>query len=103
MNSTSEQLRVLKVWERYHREGLTLGVFLRTAWLPWLMLAGLAAVIWLLFSERYPQFATLACGVLGGAMLRDVNYFRSSARRWPVIDLVVDWEKVRGLIASSGE
>lgn len=100
MKLTPFQYKALKIYQRYHTSGLTVGQVLRVCWRQWALLAGCAFVAYFLLTPSSPSLGCLAVGLFGGAILRDVGYYRVSFRMWPVNREIYDWTRVSELIES---
>jgi hypothetical protein len=102
MKLTKIQLKLLKVYARYHSESLTVGGMARVCWRSWLVLLLLAALAsWLNFWGGWTGGGWVCIGMCFGAILRDVGRFQVLLRTWPALHEVISWERVSELIESN--
>ncbi len=99
MTLTKIQLKLLKNYERYHADSLTVSGIIRTCLLSWLLLLVSAAIgFWATTAVGVPAAGWLVVGMCAGAFLRDIGRFQVLFRTWPVLREVISWERVRELI-----
>jgi hypothetical protein len=75
MEITRYQLKVLRVWLRYHAAGYSVGQSFRTGWKPLSLLVAMSA---LAYTFVVPASAAVGWGLVGlclGALLRDLGYY----------------------------
>src|SRR5580700_3210804 len=96
MNLTRLQYKALKNWRRYHTTGYSVGQFVRTVWLGWLALAIFCSLIFFLVFPCFP----VCLGLCLGAFFRDIGYYKSSRKIWPVTQQIVEWNRVNEMIES---
>lgn len=48
-------------------------------------------------------FGLFSCGMLFGASLRDVGWFRVIVRQWPLTAKITDWKVVETIAGESGD
>lgn len=98
---TRLQLRNLQVYLKYRERPMTIsGLFWanRRIYLLLLMLFGVATgLFYIAGGWRMASYALVAEFCI---LLRDVGYFRRSARMWPVMKEVLDWQKVERLVST---
>ena len=99
MKLTPFQYQALKIYRRYHANGLTVSQVLWICWWQWALLVGWAAIAYFLVTPHFPSFGYLVVGLAGGALLRDMAYYRMAFRLWPVNREIYDWKRVSELIA----
>lgn len=66
----------------------------------WLVLIGLALTV--LGATRDSPLAPLGWGVVGmvaGAILRDLGWLRRQFRTWPLVERIIDWQRVESWFA----
>lgn len=98
MKLTPFQYEALKIYRRYHTNGLTVGQVLRACWRQWALLAGAGIFAYFLLSPSSPALACLIVGICAGTFFRDVGYYRLAFRLWPVNREIYDWRRVSELI-----
>jgi hypothetical protein len=94
------QLKVLRVWLRYHASGYGIGQWLRTCWKSWLVLAVMAAWSYYFVVPVYSGVGWTFFGLCLGGFLRDIGYYQVSRRTWPVTDKLIDWERAQELVSA---
>ncbi|MFT5193707.1 MAG: hypothetical protein ACI9EW_003190 [Cellvibrionaceae bacterium] len=52
----------------------------------------------LIFQIGYARYSFLAVGLLVGATLRDIVWFRQSAIGWSLLQQIIDWSVVNQLL-----
>ena len=62
--------------------------------LLFLLFGALAGLLYLFVAPVAATYVALALVV---AILRDVGYFRRSAKLWPVLEQVLDWKRIEQL------
>ena len=92
------QLKVLRVWLRYHSSGYGIGQWFRTCWKSWLILVGMIAFSYYFIVPAVPAVGWIYFGVCLGAFIRDIGYYQVSRRTWPLTDRVIDWKQVQELV-----
>src|SRR4051794_7687793 len=87
-----EALIAKRLLEAHDRGGLTVGLSLRWHAVRYVVLAiyFLAAFALLVYVQFWIGFY-LMLGMLFGILLRDLGWFRTSARVWPFNERVIDW------------
>jgi len=99
MTLTKIQLRLLKNYERFRADSLTVSGIIRTCFLSWLLLLGGGAFgFWVATEAGIPAVGWLVVGMCAGAFLRDIGRFQVLFRTWPVLQEIISWERVRELI-----
>jgi hypothetical protein len=69
------------------------------AWKSYLIMFALfAGYIWWTWYVGLTEFSIAALGGFIGVLVRDLGWFRASARMWPVNVEVIDWVKVEKLL-----
>jgi hypothetical protein len=99
MKLTPFQYRTLKIYRRYHTHGYTVSELLRASWYQWVVLTAFCLVAYF-FARTSPELGWLGVGLFGGAMLRDVGYYRVGFRMWPIVRELYDWKRMSELIES---
>jgi hypothetical protein len=95
-NPKLERLIARRILEAREQGGYSLGLFLRWQKLRYLlMIVYFSVAIGLSAYRELWGLLWLVLGLLIGIMLRDLGWFRASARSWPFNERVIDWEKVR--------
>ena len=92
------QQRQLQLYLRFRGQRMTVAGLIwasRRVYLLLLLLFG--ALAGLLYVFVAPVAATYVGLALFVAVLRDVGYFRRSARIWPILDQVLDWNQIEPL------
>ena len=100
MQLTKTQLRFLRIYQQLHRQPPTLGSLLWLGRLGWLsLLPGIAVGVWFIVALPSSFGATgyLVVGMCVGAFLRDLGRSIASVRLWPVIERIVEWQRVDDL------
>jgi hypothetical protein len=97
MSKINDQILARRMLETRNR-GYSFALFLRrntTRYLIFFSCLGLALVgiAWLRFWTLF--YITL--GLLAGAVLRDIGWFRAIGKTWPFSLKVTDWDKVQKL------
>ena len=82
-------------------QGISIRYLLRSAWRYYALLFGLIGLLLLtIVNLREPTLRHVliwGAGMLSGAMLRDVAWFRRIRRQWPFTEKITDWAKVKAL------
>jgi ABC-type long-subunit fatty acid transport system fused permease/ATPase subunit len=104
MELNKAQRRNLELYRQYREETPTLFNLFRGNLWRYLLMVAFAILAMLLI----PSLANGAVvyGVLGlvvGAILRDVGYFRQFRQVWPATAAVLDWERVEALLAGEAD
>jgi hypothetical protein len=98
MKPTKIQLKLLRYYERFRAESLTVPDVIRICWRSWLALVVGAIFGYWVATAGMPVIGWLVIGMCGGAFLRDIGRFQVLFRTWPVLREVINWERVRELI-----
>ena len=97
MKLTKYQLKVLRVWLRYHQSGYSFDQWFRGYWKMLLvMMILLAASIFLIWAGA-PAFGWGYLGLCLGTVLRDIKNFRLGRRNWPLLLDIVNWDRAQQL------
>jgi hypothetical protein len=100
MKFTRLQKNVLQMYWRYHTGGWRLGPFFRANWWRWLLLT-LVAVGGSWFVSQVSSWAAgLVIGLCAGAFFRDIGRLLQSYRTWPLVEEVMNWQRVEELVQS---
>jgi hypothetical protein len=67
--------------------------FNRFRYIP--MFLGMILSLFFLHVPELNRAGTVMMGALAGALLRDVGYFVRTARIWPLLQHIIDWEKAK--------
>jgi hypothetical protein len=102
MKLTKLQFKLLNFYARYETEPLTLFKIVRVFWLAWLLLLLLPTFGWWYIWGGFPALGWVFIGAGIGAFLRDVNRILSLFRTWPVLQKIINWERLRELLQSDG-
>lgn len=98
---TRLQQRNLRIYLQYRERPMTIAGLVWANRRIYILLLVLFGTVGGLF---YNAFGAAIAGYVGVAfvaiILRDIGYFRRSARIWPVLQQVLDWQKVEQLAAS---
>jgi hypothetical protein len=98
---TRLQLRNLQVYLKYRERPMTVaGLFWTNCRLYILLLIPFGAAAALFYFAGGWRLVGYALVALFSLLLRDIGYFRRSARIWPVVKEVLDWEKIEGLVSA---
>jgi hypothetical protein len=91
-----ERLIAQRILEAREQGGYSVGLFLRWQKMRYLlMIVYFSTAIGLSAYMELWGLLWLVLGLLIGIVLRDLGWFRASARSWPFNERVIDWEKVR--------
>ncbi len=97
MKLTRVQQKLLRVYQRFHGESMTLSVILRLCFPSWpLLILGTGYGYWMVSSGI--ALGWLLVGLCAGAMLRDVGRFQILFRTWPALREIISWERVTELL-----
>ena len=104
MHLTKLQRHALQVYRWYHQHPPTLQFYLiammwRSSYLIYLGIVGLAVL--LLFISRATAmggWVYLLLGVIIGIFIRALLSHHQVIRLWPVLDSIIDWDKVEALL-----
>jgi hypothetical protein len=97
MKLTRVQRKLLKVYERFNGESVTLSGILRLCFPSWpLLTLGVGYGYWMVSSGI--TLGWLVVGLCAGAMLRDVGRFQILLRTWPAVREIISWERVADLL-----
>ena len=95
---TNLQRRNLQLYLRYRGRRMTIaGLFWanrRTYLLMCVLLGAIAAFVSTLAGHIGAAFVGVAGAVV---ILRDIGYFRRSAAIWPLLEQIIDWDRVEQL------
>src|SRR5438445_13674063 len=98
MKPTKRQLMLLRFYSKYQTQPLTMLGIVRTFWFLWLLLlVPLVAGYWL-NGAGYAELGWMFVGMTIGAFLRDVNRILSLSRTWPVLQEIINWQRLGELI-----
>ena len=92
---SSEQRAVLDQLCLYHEKGLSYPSVIVKRWRVAILIPCLvaAAACLVAFAGRIPPFiSTFICGLVLGAILRDVRYSCVVKRLWPIYEAIIDWK-----------
>lgn len=94
------QNRTLELYAEFHRAPPTVSSLWRKNVKPHLMLsliAGCAAASsWFLL--EMPAIIFLVIGLAAGSLLRDYGRIKQTVQSWPVLEQIIDWDQVNGLL-----
>jgi hypothetical protein len=99
MQLSKAQRKTLEQYQTYRGIRPGVGYFIRLNLWRYLLLVGAGVVAYLLL--LYLGVAGSAYGILGlvaGALLRDFALFRRFKESWPVVESLLDWERLNGLL-----
>ncbi|MDQ2807720.1 MAG: hypothetical protein M3Z04_12560 [Chloroflexota bacterium] len=108
MPLTHLQRATLMLYRAYHANAPTVGGILRRLTKRYLiMLIVVVATLTVVtltgsFSDALP-WAGLLIGLVSGAAARDLGYARIAVRVWPVLNQVLDWQKIDALLAATSK
>jgi Flp pilus assembly protein TadB len=97
---TRLQRRNLEIWLKFRDRPMTVRGLLwanRRTYL--IMLIGFGLLCWLIYTSVGLLGSAFVAVAFAIAVLRDLGYFIRSARAWPVLREVIDWNKVETLRA----
>lgn len=101
---TRLQLRNLQIYLKYRERSMTVaGLFWanrRIYLLLTFFFGGAAALFYLAGGWQIASYGLVAFVCV---ILRDIGYYRRSARVWPVIKEVLDWPKVEAFVSAETE
>lgn len=98
---TRLQLRNLQVYLQYRERPMTVaGLFWANRWIYFLSLPLFGAATALFYFAGGWRMAGYAPVAFLCILARDVGYYRRSARIWPVVKEVMDWQKVEALTSA---
>ncbi len=99
MTLTPVQRRTLRQYVALRFDDPGLGPYLRQSLRHYLLLALVFAIGGgaILLVSRV-TFFWLLCGLIGGAVLRDIGHYRRFVQFWPVLRQTLDWERVAALL-----
>ena len=93
------QQQVLNHYQEYHRIYPTLvQLIVRNLGRYLLIIAVAALVLVLSYALERPAVANFVLGLLIGALLRDLGTFIQFTKTWPIIDPVLDWDRIEALL-----
>jgi len=97
---TRLQLRNLQVYLKYRERPMTItGLIWANRRIYFLLFVLFGAIAWFFYLLGGWWLASYALVALVCAVARDIGYYRRSARIWPVVKEVLDWQKIEGFIA----
>ena len=103
MKLTRYQLKVLKIWLRYHAFGFTFTELLKTSWGQWLFLIAAAMYVYFWRMPTDSAFVNLFFGICIGILIRDFSYHQETRRIWPIFDKLIQWNIVSDSVKMSGK
>ncbi|WP_395748449.1 hypothetical protein [Prosthecobacter sp.] len=98
MKLTRFQLQTLRLRMRMHQTGYSIGLFVRLMWKSWLLLIVLCGGLGVWAWPHAEAASGLFAGMFAGAFLRDLGVYRTTRRAWPVVEHVMDWQRVQELL-----
>lgn len=95
------QRQILTLYQEYHASPPSLFRLIRRNLGRYLlMLIPAAIAILLSYSIQRPSLGAFGLGLVIGALLRDLGTFIRTIRIWPIIESVIDWDRVQALLKS---
>ena len=91
------QRRTLAAYQSLHGTRPTPLSLLSAVWWRYLLLLALAVIVALVLPT---MLAYLAAGIVLGGVLRDLKRYWDIARAWPVVETVLDWDRIEALLAA---
>lgn len=99
MLTTNQKRKVLEQYRDFHREAPRMGSLWRKSLKAHLvLLALLLLVVPITWFLEIPSIGLFTVGLTAGAILRDSAWFRRSVQFWPLLDSIIDWNKVDTLL-----
>ena len=93
------QRRVLESYQEFHGEPPTIGKLISRSLVAHIaMLMGIGALLAIALAADLKYVAAGIAGAVIGVLSRDLCIFMRSVRIWPVLESVIDWEKVDELL-----
>lgn len=97
MKRPSDQLLAKRMLET-REHGFSFALLVRRNAKRYLFLFAVLALAFLMFADlKFWRACYVLVGLLLGALLRDIGWFRAIGRTWPFSEKVTDWGKVQGL------
>ena len=90
--------RTLAAYLRLHEKPPTVLRLLSRAWMihSFVLLWGAGSVA-LLWWVGTPNGAMLVAGLIAGSFLRDLGQYRRTVRFWPLMDRILNWDRIHQL------
>ena len=99
MELTKVQRQTLEQYRRYRGKRPGVGFFVRSNLWRYFLLVGAGVVAFLLLlSLGVSGPAYLLLGLVVGALLRDYALFRRFKQSWPVVEELLDWDRLNALL-----
>ena len=99
MKISKAHLRRLKVAKDLRGKNASTIKMLFKNWKYYVLIGGLFAIVSYYFISRgFNGYSYFFGGAFLALLLRDIAWFRLTAKYWPVSDAVTDWDKVDDLI-----
>lgn len=100
MLSASRERRILTAYRSWRTQPPTWGTMLRRYAGIWLVLVGLALLVFgILHHTPIETAGWLVDGMVLGAILRDLGAIRQQLAVWPTLAEIVDWARVDARLA----
>ena len=97
---SSREAKMLKTYTDWHANGIAVWKILRLYMYSWLLPGVLvvygSTVLW----DKRPLQAGILLGLLIGVVLRDIGNTRKVMIGWPLLDKIIDWNRVQELLGS---
>lgn len=108
MKLTKSRRELLLFYQGLQGKRPTINHILRRYWRQYPLLLAVLAVLFtmvvtLTFVHQLWEFCFLSAGMIVGALARDAGYVRLWRRNWPLVDAIIDWNRVDELLAQSEE
>ena len=95
------QRKTLQGYQDLRRsQGTVWGQIRRRLWLYLVRIIGMIIVIPLIVMQN-SGLVLLILGIILGMMARDIQYFFIWKRIWPVMETVLNWERIEALLDSA--
>ena len=99
MQLTKVQRQTLEQYKAHRGKRHGVGYFVRLNLWRYLLLVGAAVVaFFLLRFLGVVGAAYILLGLVAGALLRDFGLYRQFKERWPVVEGLLDWERIDNLL-----
>jgi hypothetical protein len=95
MKQLKAEKRIIATWMGYLQKDPTWSRLIWKSWKVFLFrIAAIVLLAWLLLASQLTAPAYLVVGILIGSLIRDIEWFRNSAKIWPVVKTYLNWEKI---------
>ena len=95
MKQTKAETRAVATWMGYLQREPTWPRLICNSWKVFLFrIVAITAITWLLAESQYRATAFFAVGMLVGSLIRDLEWFRKTAKLWPVVKTYLNWDKI---------